>query len=58
METKRLKEEEKKLVNVKYASCSLMMGIPNKELDGLPSPGLMFCHTSSQVLLKMEANTD
>ena len=42
------------MVNVKDASCSLMMGIRTKELDELPSPGLMFFHTSSQEILQTE----
>ena len=39
---------QKALVNVKDASCSLMMVSPNKEWGELPSPGLMFCQTSTQ----------
>ena len=31
------------LVNVKYASYSLLMGISTKDWDELPSPRLMFC---------------
>ena len=45
----------KALVNVDDASCILMMGIFNKEWDYLPSPGLMFCQTSSQAVFQMEA---
>ena len=35
-------------MNVKYASCSLMIGSPTEEWGELPSPGLMFCQTSTQ----------
>ena len=35
-----------------------MMGIPAEEWDDPPSPGLMFCHTSSQKFLDMEPITD
>ena len=35
-----------------------MMGIPTKEWDDLPSPGLMFWQTSSQEVLQMEPITD
>ena len=38
----------KALVNVKDASCSLMMGSPTDEWGELPYPGLMFCQTSTQ----------
>ena len=49
MGTSSLMEENKKtLVNVKHASCSLMMRITTKEWDDLPSSGLMFYHNSSQ----------
>ena len=34
------------------------MGIPNKEWDDLPSPGIMFLQTSSQEVLNMEPITD
>ena len=35
--------DQKALMNVKDALCSLMMGSPTKEWDELPSTGLMFC---------------
>ena len=41
-------EEQKTLVNVKDASFSIIMGIPTKEWDDLPYPGLVFCQTSSR----------
>ena len=34
--------EQKILVNAEDASCSLMMGVPTREWDDLPYPGLMF----------------
>ena len=43
--------EQKTLVNVKDASCSLVMGIPTKEWYDLPYPGLVFSQTSSQEVL-------
>ena len=38
----------KALVNVKEASCSLIMGPPTKKWVKLPSTGLMLCQTSTQ----------
>ena len=49
--------EQKTLVNVEYASCSLMMDITTKEWDDITSPGLMFYQTSSQEVLYMEPIT-
>ena len=46
-----MEEEKKSLVNVEDASCILMMGIPTKELDDLPSPGFVFFQASSQEVL-------
>ena len=46
--------DHKTLVNVEYASCSLMMDVPTKEWDDLLSPVNMFCQNSSQEVLKME----
>ena len=46
--TTPLMEEKKTLVNVKDASCSLMMVIPTEEWYCLPSHGLMFCQKLSQ----------
>ena len=46
------------MVNVEYASCSLMMGIPTKEWDEPPYTGLMFFQTSSKEVLHMEPLTD
>ena len=40
--------DQKALTNVKDALCSLMMGSPTYEWGELPSPGLMFCQTSTQ----------
>ena len=40
--------DQKSLVNIKDAFCSLMMGSPTEEWGELPSPGLMFCQTSTQ----------
>ena len=34
------------------------MVIPTNEWDDIPSPGLMFCQTSSQEVLQMEPITD
>ena len=34
------------------------MGIPTKEWDDLPSPGLIFFYTSSHEVLNMEPFTD
>ena len=42
------------MVNVKDASCSLMMGAPTEEWGELPSPGLMFCQTSTQEVSQTE----
>ena len=39
--------EQNTLVNVEDASCSIMTGIPTKEWDDLPSPGIMLCQNSS-----------
>ena len=50
--------QQRTLVNVEDASCSLMMGIPTEEWDYLPSPGLMFYHNSSQEVLQMKLITD
>ena len=44
---------QKALVNVKDASCSLKMGYPTNEQGELPSPGLMFCQTSTKEVQKM-----
>ena len=49
--------EQKILVNVEYASCIIMMGIPTKELDYLPYPGIMFYQTSSHKVLHIYHNT-
>ena len=49
--------EQKKLVNVEDSLCSIIMGIPTKEWDDLPSPGVMFLHTSPQEVLYMEPIT-
>ena len=40
--------DQKALVNVKDASCSLMMGSPTDEWGELTSTGLMFCQNSTQ----------
>ena len=40
--------EQKSLVNVKDAFCSLMMGSPTNEWGELPFPGLIFYQTSTQ----------
>ena len=58
MVTSPLMEENKKIVNVKDASCSIVMGIHTKEWDDLPSPGLMFCQTLSQEVLHKNPSTD
>ena len=49
---------DKKLVNVKDSSYSIIMDIPTKEWYDLPSPELMFYQTSSQEVLVMYSNTD
>ena len=41
-------EDQKALVNVKDAWCSLMMGSPTDEWGELPSDGFMFCQNSTQ----------
>ena len=46
---------QKALVNVKDASCSLIMGSPTNEWGELPSPGLMFCQTSTQEAQKNQS---
>ena len=40
--------DQKSLINVKDASCSLMMGFPTDEWGELPSTGLMFWQASTQ----------
>ena len=45
---------QKALVNVKDASCSLMMVAPTKEWGELPYPGIMFWQTSTQEVPKNE----
>ena len=47
--------EQKALVNVKDASCSLMMGSPTEEWGELLSPGLMFCQNSTQEVQQTES---
>ena len=39
-------------MDVADESCSIIMGIPTKEWDDLPHPGLVFSHTSSHAVLK------
>ena len=46
---------QKVLVNVKDASCILMMRSPTDERGELPSPGLMFCQTSTQEARKHQS---
>ena len=46
--------DQKLLVNVTYAFCSLMMGAPTKEWSKPPSPGLMFFQISTQVVSHTE----
>ena len=50
--------EQKTLVNVEDASCSLMMVIPTEEYDDLPYPGLMFFQIPSQEVLQEELILD
>ena len=45
---------QKELVNVKDASCSLIMEDPTEEWGKLPSPGLMFYQTSTQEVTHAE----
>ena len=47
--------DQKALVNVKDASCSLMMGSPTDEWGELTSPGLMVCQTSTQETRKNQS---
>ena len=47
--------DHKALVNVKDASCSLMMGSPTEEWGELPTPGLMFCQTSTKEAQHIES---
>ena len=49
--------DQKALVNVKDASCSLMMGSPTTDWGELPSTGLMFCQTSTQEARKPNLST-
>ena len=46
---------QKALVNVKGALCSLIMGSSTEEWGELPSPGLMFCQTSTQETRQTES---
>ena len=46
--------DQKALVNVKDAFCSLMMESPIKEWGKLPSHGLMLCQTSTQEVPQTE----
>ena len=46
------------MVNVEDVSCSLMIGIPTKEWDDLPSPGIIFFQTLSHEVLHMEPITN
>ena len=46
--------EQKTLVNVEDALCSLVMGIPAKEWEDLPYPVLKLWQTSSQEVLQMD----
>ena len=46
--------DQKALVNIKEALCSLMMGPPTEEWGKLPSPGLMLCQPSTQEVLQTE----
>ena len=50
--------DQKLLVNVKDASCGLMMGAPTKKWGEPQFPGLMFCKTSTQELLQTEPNNN
>ena len=43
---------QKALVNVKNASCNIMMGTPTEEWGDPPSPGLMLCQTSTKEVLQ------
>ena len=43
---------QKVLVNVKEASCSLIMGEPTEEWGKPPSPGLMLFQNSTQEVLQ------
>ena len=49
--------DQKALVNVKDALCSLMMGSPTTDWGELPSTGLMFCQTSTQEDKKKNLST-
>ena len=42
------------MVNAKDASCSLIMGSSTEEWGELPSPGLVFCQTSTQEVRQNE----
>ena len=46
--------DQKSLVNVKDASCSLMMGSPTEEWGEPPYHGLILCQTSTQEFLQTE----
>ena len=46
--------DQKALVNVKDALCSLIMGAPAEEWGKLPSPGVMLCQTSTQEVPQTE----
>ena len=49
--------EQNILVNFEDASCSIMLGTPNKEWNNLRYTWLMFCQTLSQEVLQMDTNT-
>ena len=46
--------DQKSLVNIKDASCSLMMVSSTEEWGKLTSPGLMFCQTSTREVPQTE----
>ena len=53
MGTTPLMKENQKKANVKYASLSIMIGIPTEEWYDLPFPGIMYCQNSTQKFLQM-----
>ena len=46
--------EQRALVNIKDALCSIIMGYPTKKWVKIPSPGLVFCQTSTQEVQQTE----
>ena len=50
--------DQKASVNVKYASCSLIIGYLTKEWGESPSPVIMLCQTSEKEVLQTDTTND